>query len=132
MKVYVITRGSYSNYEVLGVTLDEKKADIIAKALSTKYDRADVEVYDTDKFELIKEGDRLFRIICVVRTHEYTISDDEVYMMYSDDIGIVETRYWHNDKCLVVIVAAKDKDHAFKIGVDKINEYIAKEKGIAL
>ncbi len=47
MKVYIVTQGDYSDYSIRKVFLDKEKAEKYAKYISTKYDEAYVEEYDT-------------------------------------------------------------------------------------
>jgi hypothetical protein len=48
MKVYVITKGNYSDYHICAVTLDEQEAERLRKVYNDSYDEAVVEEYDTD------------------------------------------------------------------------------------
>lgn len=47
MKVYIVTQGAYSDYSIRKVFLDKEKAEKYAKYISTQYDEAYVEEYDT-------------------------------------------------------------------------------------
>lgn len=131
MKVYVITKGEYSDYSIIGVSLDEEKAKIIAKAVSDKYDTANVEEYDTETFDMIKKGETIYEVLYRVKTNTIEKIEDSL-VWWQIKINEVQVKYWYNEKYLLLHVSAKDKDHAFKIAVDLINEYKARENGIAI
>jgi hypothetical protein len=46
MKVYVVTRGEYSDYHIVTATTDLAVAEAVAKKFSTEYSRAEIEEYD--------------------------------------------------------------------------------------
>lgn len=50
MPVYVITRGDYNSYHIIGVSLYKDKAEHIAKMYSDAAHEARVEEYDADQF----------------------------------------------------------------------------------
>lgn len=52
MKVYVITKGSYSDYHIEGVMLNEDDAKKFAIEHTDQYDIAYVEEYDTDEYKI--------------------------------------------------------------------------------
>ena len=52
MKVYAITKGSYSDYHIETIVTDPELARKLAIEFSDKYDTANVEEYDTDKIKL--------------------------------------------------------------------------------
>ena len=115
MKVYVITKGVYSDYHIVGVVLDKNRAEEIVETISTTHSKAFVEEYDTDSFA--------------------TCLRFEVYYIYGNWNAIVdEYNNKHMNNCLYdenhFIVYAKDKDHAIKIAQDMRAEYLAKKKGI--
>lgn len=48
MKIYVITRGEYSDYHICGVATDKDSAEEKRKAYSYHNDEAEIEEYDTE------------------------------------------------------------------------------------
>ena len=119
MKVYVITKGCYSSYHIVGVCLDKKKAKEIAEAVSEEprslYE-ARVEEYDTDAF--------------VTGLKYYVSYVDGIWYAGIDDYDEHQSNYAYSDKSFIVY--AKDKEHAVKIAQDMRAEYIAKESGVKL
>lgn len=121
MKVYVITKGCYSDYHICGVCLDKKKAKEIAEAVSEEprslYE-ARVEEYDTDQFETQK-----LRFVVEYYSHKWTAEYDDYdfWKEYSENT----VKDSHN-----FIVYADSPEQAIKIAQDMRAEYLAKKKGI--
>ncbi len=117
MKVYVITKGCYSDYHIVGVCLDKKKAKEIAEAVSEEprslYE-AYVEEYDTDDF--------------VAGFRYYVNYVDGIWCAGIDDYDEHRSNYAYSDKSFIVY--AKDKEHAVKIAQDMRAEYLAEQKGV--
>lgn len=117
MKVYVITKGCYSDYHIVGVSLDKARAEEIANAVSEEPEslyKAYVEEYDTDAF---------------VTGFRYHVSYDRGDWSASiDDYDDHQSNHAYNDRSFVVY--AKDERHAIKIAQDMRAEYLAKEKGV--
>lgn len=62
MKVYVITKGSYSDYHICSVCLDRETAERRMKLFSDNFDEAEIEEFDTDEYEVfVKVDDRIIR-----------------------------------------------------------------------
>ena len=118
MKVYVITKGCYSDYRIVGVSLDKKRAKEIAKAVDDSKEswlyEARVEEYDTDL------------LATCLRYHVSYIQGR--WEAGADDYDEHQTNYMYNEKSFVVY--AKDEEHAIKIAQDMRAEYLAKQKGI--
>ena len=119
MKVYVITKGCYSDYHIVGVSLDKKKAKKIAEAVSEEprgLHKACVEEYDTDAF------------VAGFRYHVSYV--DGIWYVDIDDFDEHQNNYAYNNRSFIVY--AKDKEHAVKIAQDMRAEYMAKESGVKL
>lgn len=128
MKVYVITKGIYSDYRICAVALDKDKAEILRKAFSDSWEEAEIETYETDQFITeIEAGLKIYQ--CVV--NDNGLSAYERDYDYADDICFNKV---NKTNCRIatylVYVWAKDEDSALKIAADKIAEYKAKEAGI--
>ena len=48
MKIYIITRGSYSDYHICGVAVDLKEAERLQNINTDEWDMARIETYDTE------------------------------------------------------------------------------------
>ena len=127
MKVYVITKGVYSDYRICAVALDKDKAEILRKAFSS-WGEAEIETYETDQFITeIEAGLKIYQ--CIV--NDNGLSAYERDYDYADDICFnKENKTNRRIATYSVYVWAKDEDSALKIAADKIAEYKAKEAGI--
>lgn len=127
MKVYVITQGSYSDYHICAVTLDNKEAERLKKIYNDPGDIAYVEVYDTDEHQPLLCG-RLPYKVCFYKNRNGTT-------------GIRATREIDNltnfipcvrigGTCDVVKLYAADADAAVKIAAEKRAQAMAEKEGI--
>lgn len=121
MKVYVVTQGRYSDYHIIGVTLDKKLAEKAAE-FNMKYGRysnteAYIEEWETDDFHSSA-------LTCV-----FEVDFDE-----NGNIIDCEENHWADEeftRASMVIVRAKDEEHAKKIAIDRRAMYLAAKEGIA-
>ncbi len=117
MKVYVITKGAYSDYSIYGVALDKKRAETLRKFISDKYDEGMIEEYDTDTFEPLHAGKKPYEIYyrnngtrhCHLMTYDLYAFNSKVR---KDRAGGYTVNVW-----------ATDEYHALKIADDKLAEY---------
>lgn len=119
MKIYVITEGDYSDYHIVGVTLDRKKAEAYCKLARGNYYVPDVEEYKTDLFDGIESR----------KPYSVKLSKDGLVEVKELDSGYsYESAMEHNahrigyftDDNWIVNVLAEDEAHARKIGIDYI------------
>lgn len=125
MKIYIVTKGSYSDYHIIAATLDEKKAYELAKRSCSRWEDAEVEVYED--FELVQR---------------------DIWRVKFDDSGNVETVEKEDDyECVLgvvnrfcefnvgyggrIYVGADTSEEAIKIAAEKRAEYFAHKNGIA-
>ena len=117
MKVYIITKGAYSDYRIVAVVLDKKRAKEIVKAVSDpkwSFEEARIEEYDTDTF---------------ATQYAYDVNyHDKRWYAEIDEYADHQSNHAYNDHSFLVF--AKDKDHAIKTAQDMRAEYLAKKKGI--
>ena len=125
MKAYVILEGEYSDRHIVGVTLDPEVKDKILSA----HKWWDCEVYDTETFTLMGDGDKLF-VVCK-EDGKYTAREEDDIGYYMGDVGKLEfykKNQWRNDRYVFTVIA-KDEEHAIKATQDRIAEYDAR-KGV--
>ena len=113
MKVYIITKGAYSDYSIYAVTLEKKKAEYMRKYFSDEYDGANIEEYETDTYEGIGNGKKIYSVR--FDNGETTVHDSNYFLWE-------KVEHWRNG-CYVVDVVAEDEEHAKKIAWDKIAVY---------
>lgn len=137
-KVYVVTSGKYSDYHIIGVTMDEEKANRIADLLSTNYyDEANVEPYDTDEFEKQWKDETVIFHCQLDNRRRYANHRVNAFIPYGQDekmldypLGVVHHFRDEINDFYRIYVRAKDIEHAIKIAEDKIAEFRAQEEGI--
>ena len=124
MKVYVITEGSYSDYHIVGVTLDRDKAERAAKLVEGAYSCANIEEWETDEVDLIKDGSAYDVTLFSNRTVE-------VRKCSWVDLGEINkvTKTWRGTAYRVTVIAENDMI-ARKIGFDLIAMEKAREEGL--
>lgn len=119
MKVYVITKGDYSDYHIVGVTTDKDKAETVAKEVSGEwqFNTASVETYDTDQF--------LTRL-------RYRVEFDGLrWSAHFDDYNYYD-KYAENHAFSNVcfIIYADTKEEAIKVAQDMRAKMLAEKEGI--
>lgn len=120
MKVYVITKGAYSDYHICGVSLDKKTAEQIAERLTTEWGDAEVETYDTEEYSQVLKGGNAYRIR-LLEDDKVEVSEDADLEWCMPYINKVE-KMWKN-LGIYTFVIAEDEDHARKIGTDILYQY---------
>lgn len=134
MTVYVLTDGSYSDYHIIGVTLDEATAEQFAKI-----HQCEIETFETDK---IKEwstkavwrvdyrsqfdGKTVRKVVCAYLEENIDYSDEVLNELRV--FNFMEAGY--DDERFYMYAVAETKEQAIKIFTDKVAEYKAKEAGI--
>lgn len=127
-KIYVVTKGSYSDYHIITATTDKELANEIAKKFDEEWLETDVEVYEDAEImlkplywvEFDGKGD-----ICAVKDesdYEYAYGDVNEYRPYHKRHPSYGGGY--------VYVTADNADHAVKIANEKRAEFLAKKAGI--
>ncbi len=62
MKVYVITKGDYSEYHICAVATDNEKAQILKEKFSTEWSPARIEEFDTENYNPIFQSKKFYSI----------------------------------------------------------------------
>lgn len=133
MTAYVLTDGDYSDYCVIGVTLNKETAEQFAKLHCCR-----IEEFDTETIQYCSDK----QLYCVIMYNDGTVHAS-VKTPYADEIkhagiGIIEKITLQNRLSKLgyakpttyyrLYTAADDVEHAQKIFFDKLAEYRAKEK----
>lgn len=124
MKIYVVTKGYYSDYHIITATTDEEVAKKIAKNFNEGYDKTNIEIFEDSElyvnpfWEITfdSDGDVL----------DMTKTTNEYYL---DNINQVEPS--GDGKTMYICVSAENAEHAIKIASEKRAEYEAMKAGIA-
>ena len=122
MKIYVITKGEYSDYHICAVATDPAKADQLAEFFSTRHEPAEVEEYDTDDAPDLTEGKTVFRIH--YDEHGNVVSAEEWFSMCYDSPPFI------SGTNVVIHVLANSEEAAIKIGAEKRAKFLAEKMGL--
>lgn len=115
MKIYVITKGSYSAYHICAVAIDYEKACILQKSFSAEYDPAEIEKFDTEDFKDIFAKKILYNI--------WFDSKGNVTNVFEEDMDYFDPKdnpvRVFNLNRVAVNVFAFDRESAIKIAAEK-------------
>lgn len=141
MKVYVVTAGEYSDYQIVGVATTKEMADVIVNRYNNlhgfekgDYDESSIEEFDTDKYEPLRTNRMwIAHKTFNVSSKEWEVSVEEVDY-YDETVGKV---YVNEDwivngkaRMLYVYLYAVNEESAIKIASEKFAEYQAIEEGL--
>lgn len=124
MKIYVITKGSYSDYHICAVADNKKRAKELQKFFcqGEGYEIPSIETFDTEEYtDVFDRGYKFY--YCMMRNGIIDISE-----RVDNDYPDTNVRRNRKDNSYCLDVIAKDKEHAQKIFTDKIAEYKARYK----
>ena len=145
MKIYIITKGSYSDYHICGVAVDLKEAERLQNINTDEWDIACIETYDTEdngEIEGWLKHRYVFRFTVDKRYKNHknaydnvTIYDDEYYkddwlMAKRDEReGRIRTAYgiYH----YVCVESDKPFSVVEKIAYDRYAEWKATQEGLS-
>lgn len=136
MKVYLITSGTYSDYQVEAVSLDEKEAERICGMLNkNRYcDTCDIETYDTDEVKVDSNEEILDRFWMQVgyKTGKMYCYDSPVTVLGENNEIKVDCGYPHESRINITATLPKGttEDKAKKIMFDRIAKFKAERVGI--
>ena len=127
MKVYVITKGCYSEYHICAVTTNPMDAKRLKVKCSDRYEDAEIEEYDTEKYNEVLENKTLYLV-----EFEKSGNVKRIYAPESIDYYLNEDRveYFRND-VLQVKVFAQDETSAVKIASEIRAIELARKHGIS-
>ena len=118
-KVYVVTRGDYSDYHIITATTNKDIANQIAKKFG-----AEVEIYDDSEiYTKTVFGVTFNKVGDVMYCHELSEYD------YPPNNEIIQHKR-NNQTCLYVEVEADDQQSAIKIAAEKRAKFLAEQEGI--
>ena len=125
MKIYVITKGEYSDYHICAVATDLEKANALAEFYSDRYDAAEVEEYDTDDAPDLTKGKRMYRIR-FAPSGDVTDINQSSPEYYDEEIW----QHRYGPGYIYVNVQADNEEAAIKIGAERRAKYLAEKMGL--
>lgn len=123
MKIYVVTKGDYSDYHIVAVTTDPETAKKLADRFTERSDEARVEEYEeASPVELpmwhvvIDPDGSVYSCAMAARSNSYAYT--------------TLNRCTTFNKRVYVYVEAGSKEKAIKIAAEKRAEYLAQKEGL--
>lgn len=120
MKIYVITKGCYSDYHICAVATDKGKAELLADKFSDRYESAEIEEYDTDFSETILSFSDIYNCFYHEKEKRIYVAPGSYEYFEKDDL-IPQKRH----SGLYVVVNADDEEMALKKASDIFAKYRA-------
>lgn len=124
MKIYVVTRGEYSDYSIITAALDRNLAEAVAKKFSSKHDEACVEEFEDAELMLKPCWIVAFREDGSVEEVK-SVSNDYYHYQNAGECWVP----WGRESVSVSVVA-DDSESAIKIAAEKRAKFLAEKEGI--
>lgn len=139
MKVYVITRGEYSDYGICAVSLDKDDAERKCALLNRNVycgEYCEIEEYDTDDMtvDTAEEVKKKFEMSVDGKTGEITWFS-ELYLTFEDynSVGFYKEYDFISDKHIKVVATlptSTTEEQAKKIMIDRVEKFKAERAGL--
>lgn len=125
MKVYVITKGRYSDYRICAVADNEERAELLRKYFSDGWDEARIEIYDTEEITVVGSPKRIYNIYI---GENGTVSEGREEWYFKDEPfrNVFDLR--GNE--FRASIATDDYDKAVKIARDERAKMFAERLGL--
>lgn len=122
MKIYVITKGEYSSYHIVGATTDKKVALKLKKIHENEFCSTRIEVYE-DSFE---KALPIYEVFSDKETKNIEINRQDVPLYTIKKIGVIQ----ETPSGYIFDVQAENEKIAKKIFFDTLAQEKAKKEGI--
>lgn len=122
MKFYVVTKGEYSNYHIVAITTNEKKARNLRKIHESKYMRTRIEVFDED----IAKHNPVFEVFANENGEILDINLQDIPLFAIKDVGKLK----EHPSGFIADIQAENESVAKKIFYDILAEHKAIKEGI--
>ena len=124
-KVYVITKGCYSDYRIEGVASTKSLAEKMAYLFSDRYEEADIEEYELDSFNgMSNGGEKTWHVNSDFRNNKLYVTGP--YPSEGTETYVTAYDLYH----LETDVVAETKEDAIKIANDRFAKKRAEMIGL--
>lgn len=126
--VYIITRGSYSDYQICAVASTPERAEQLRKMYSNNYEMANIEEYEIDvpSDQYYNKTPILYWKVILKRDGSL-IYLETYYDESNQPIKIEEGRWNWRESLIVSYIQADTQEQAIKIAQDKRAQYLAEK-----
>ena len=128
MKVYLVTSGEYSDYEVEGVFLTREEAEEVQEEYGFKNDLEEFEV--GEMLDWVRRDVKLYRVILDIQSGDIGrvfLREERYAANFNDKEFKVRVKETFISGRLQVDVWARNKEDAIKIAVEKRQSYLRNE-----
>ena len=115
MTIYVVTKGDYSSYHILGCFTEKK----LAERVKVKFD-AEIEEYEANE---TGKDNRYIYFVRIEDNHTYAMIESDTD--YGREINDIRQHEFKNKTYYTVYVMAENVEYAIKIASDLIAQYKA-------
>lgn len=122
MKIYVITKGCYSDYSICAVSTNKEEAESLAEIYTDRFDTATIEEFDTENNAEVIKYKTVFK--CVYEKQTKSIKVEEAYLD-SASKGIINSKNY-----LTTYIRANAHNEALKFASDRFSKYIAEKMNL--
>ena len=128
MKIWVIERGEYSDYHVVGVFSTKENAELFRSRMKDDYSTPTITEWEMDPgIEHINAGRNLYSVAFTGHELAPTI---KIMHAGSADPGEYHGRDWKSNPWHSYYLWSDSADHAIKIASERLYQHLAKEKGL--
>ena len=128
MKVYVITKGCYSDYHICGATTDEEVAKKLVKKYSDMYEVAECEEYESEEIVDDELDDYVDVWHIVINSNGLMV--DPKCSGYVNKHREVNSYQLGQNLIFDAYIKEKDKEKAIKIAIDRRAKMLAERLGL--
>lgn len=122
-KIYIITKGCYSDYHICAVTMDKSRAENLKRLFDSEYDKAEIEEYTLDEAQ---KNEYIYYIDFQDNSSPHIYIDEySGFANSSNALHVIEFSEY-----VRVCVRAKDEKHAMKIAQDEYARWKAEQEGV--
>jgi len=133
MKIYIITKGEYSDYHICAATTDKNTAKKLLQLYRDRWDEPKIETYDDGSARDILNGACVWDVYINSQNMAFRACKNYHPVAIPDNINQVERiEDWQlcgENEDYTISVVAKSKEHAEKIAQDIFAEYKYNEQG---
>lgn len=122
-KIYIITKGNYSDYHICAVTMDKSRAEKLKRLFDGRWEEAEIEEYTLDEAQ---KNEYIYYIDFQDNSPSHIYIDEYSGFANSSDASYVIDC----SEYVRVYVRAKDEKHAMKIAQDEYARWKAEQEGI--
>lgn len=133
MKIYIITKGDYSDYHICAATTDENVAKNLLQLYRDRWEEPIIETYDDVAARDVLHGGRIWDVFINSKNTAFRACEQYNSVAVPANINQVERiEDWMlcgENEDYIISVVAKSKQHAEKIAQDIFAEYKYNKQG---